>query len=46
MNHPRIAGTYVYPPFGSYKAVLSVVDVLKDRKGPTAFGTPEAPHVR
>jgi methionine synthase / methylenetetrahydrofolate reductase(NADPH) len=45
MNHPRIAGTYVYPPFGSYKAVLNVVDVLKDRKGPTAFGTPSAPHV-
>ncbi|GDX82835.1 bifunctional homocysteine S-methyltransferase/methylenetetrahydrofolate reductase [Deltaproteobacteria bacterium] len=38
MNHPRIAGTYVYPPFGSYKAVLRVVEVLKDRTGPTHFG--------
>ncbi|MDP2306729.1 MAG: bifunctional homocysteine S-methyltransferase/methylenetetrahydrofolate reductase [Pseudomonadota bacterium] len=31
MNHPRISGTYVYPPFGSYKAVLSVIDVVKER---------------
>jgi homocysteine S-methyltransferase len=31
MNHPRIAGTYVYPPFGSYKAVLDVIDVTKER---------------
>jgi homocysteine S-methyltransferase len=46
MNHPRIAGAYVYPPFGSYKAVLRVIEVLADRKGPTAFGTPETPHVR
>ena len=38
MHHPRIAGTYVYPPFGSYKAVLRVVEVLKDRTGPTRFG--------
>ncbi len=28
MDHPRISGTYVYPPFGSYKAVLRVIDVL------------------
>ncbi len=26
MQHPRIRGTYVYPPFGSYKAVLRVLD--------------------
>lgn len=26
--HPRIAGVYIYPPFGSYKAVLQVVDAL------------------
>ncbi len=38
MNHPRMAGTYVYPPFGSYKAVLRVAEVLQDRKGPTNFG--------
>ncbi len=38
MNHPRIAGAYIYPPFGSYRAVLRVVEVLKDRKGPTRFG--------
>ena len=38
MNHPRLAGAYVYPPFGSYKAVLRVLEVLKDRTGPTNFG--------
>ncbi|MCB9766040.1 MAG: bifunctional homocysteine S-methyltransferase/methylenetetrahydrofolate reductase [Alphaproteobacteria bacterium] len=27
-NHPRINGAYIYPPFGSYKAVMRVVDVL------------------
>jgi len=26
MAHPRIRGTYVYPPFGSYKAVLRVLE--------------------
>lgn len=29
-THPRICGTYVYPPFGSYKAVLRVTEVLDD----------------
>ncbi len=29
-THPRICGTYVYPPFGSYKAVLRVIEVLED----------------
>ncbi len=38
MNHPRMAGTYVYPPFGSYKAVLRVIEVLRGRSGPTNFG--------
>ncbi|MFZ5479620.1 MAG: bifunctional homocysteine S-methyltransferase/methylenetetrahydrofolate reductase [Myxococcota bacterium] len=32
MDHPRVRGVYVYPPFGSYKAVLRVIDVLKERK--------------
>ena len=32
MNHPRVSGVYVYPPFGSYKAVLNVIDVVKDRR--------------
>jgi homocysteine S-methyltransferase len=32
MDHPRVNGTYVYPPFGSYKAVLSVIDVVKERR--------------
>lgn len=32
MNHPRVNGVYVYPPFGSYKAVLRVIDVLGDRR--------------
>lgn len=27
-QHPRISGTYVYPPFGSYKAVLRLLDGL------------------
>lgn len=29
-RHPRINGAYIYPPFGSYKAVLDVVNVLAD----------------
>jgi homocysteine S-methyltransferase len=27
-GHPRINGVYIYPPFGSYRAVLDVVSVL------------------
>ena len=27
-DHPRINGAYIYPPFGSYKAVLKVIEVL------------------
>jgi homocysteine S-methyltransferase len=27
-GHPRINGAYIYPPFGSYRAVLDVVSVL------------------
>jgi methionine synthase / methylenetetrahydrofolate reductase(NADPH) len=27
-QHPRISGVYIYPPFGSYKAVLDVAGVL------------------
>ncbi len=27
-KHPRISGVYIYPPFGSYKAVLDVASVL------------------
>ena len=29
-NHPRVQGAYIFPPFGSYKAVLKVVDGLLD----------------
>lgn len=29
-EHPRIRGTYVYPPFGSYKAVLRLLDGVLD----------------
>jgi methionine synthase I (cobalamin-dependent)/5,10-methylenetetrahydrofolate reductase len=29
-QHPRIHGAYIYPPFGSYPAVLDVVSVLAD----------------
>ena len=25
-DHPRIKGAYVFPPFGSYRAVLRVVE--------------------
>jgi homocysteine S-methyltransferase len=28
VKHPRIRGTYVFPPFGSYKAVLRVLEGL------------------
>ena len=27
-DHPRVNGVYIFPPFGSYKAVLKVLDVL------------------
>jgi methionine synthase I (cobalamin-dependent)/5,10-methylenetetrahydrofolate reductase len=33
MDHPRVSGVYVYPPFGSYKAVLQVIDVVKEKRG-------------
>jgi homocysteine S-methyltransferase len=33
MSHPRVNGVYVYPPFGSYKAVLRVIDVVGERNG-------------
>ena len=29
-EHPRINGAYIYPPFGSYKAVLKVIEVLQE----------------
>ena len=29
-NHPRIRGAYIYPPFGSYRAILRVIDGLVD----------------
>jgi len=29
-NHPRIRGTYVFPPFGSYRAVLRVLEGFLD----------------
>lgn len=29
-HHPRINGTYIYPPFGSYRAVLRVIEGLVD----------------
>jgi len=30
VKHPRICGAYIYPPFGSYKAVMDVVSVLDE----------------
>ncbi len=32
VNHPRVNGVYVYPPFGSYKAVLRIIDVIDERR--------------
>jgi homocysteine S-methyltransferase len=32
VNHPRVNGVYVYPPFGSYAAVLRILDVIADRR--------------
>jgi len=29
-DHPRISGTYVFPPFGSYRAVLRVLEGFLD----------------
>ena len=31
-SHPRVNGAYIYPPFGSYKAVLRVNEVVADRR--------------
>ena len=31
VQHPRVTGTYVFPPFGSYKAVLRVLEVVRER---------------
>lgn len=28
-QHPRVSGAYIYPPFGSYKAVLRVLEGLQ-----------------
>jgi hypothetical protein len=28
LDNPRISGAYVYPPFGSYRAVLRLLDGL------------------
>ena len=28
--HPRVSGTYIYPPFGSYKAVARILSVLEE----------------
>ncbi len=33
VDHPRVNGIYVYPPFGSYKAVLRIIDVIEARRG-------------
>jgi len=32
-EHPRVNGAYIYPPFGSYKAVLRVVEGVVDLEG-------------
>jgi homocysteine S-methyltransferase len=33
VDHPRIQGAYIYPPFGSYKAVLRVLDGVVELEG-------------
>jgi len=35
--HPRVCGAYVYPPFGSYKAVLRLVGALGERSDIQGF---------
>ena len=32
VNHPRVNGVYIYPPFGSYTAVLRILDVIAERR--------------
>ena len=32
-EHPRVNGAYIYPPFGSYKAVIRVVEGIVDLQG-------------
>ncbi len=32
-GHPRVDGAYIYPPFGSYKAVLRVLEGVVDLAG-------------
>ncbi len=32
LHHPRVNGVYVYPPFGSYQAVLRILDVIDERR--------------
>ncbi len=32
VGHPRVSGVYMYPPFGSYKAVLRLLEVLAPRR--------------
>lgn len=38
-RHPRISGAYVYPPFGSYKAALRVLEPVAERAGLTIPAT-------
>lgn len=37
--HPRVSGAYIYPPFGSYQAVLDVLEVLPAFQGDRADGS-------
>ena len=32
-SHPRVRGAYIYPPFGSYQAVIRVVEGIVDLQG-------------
>ena len=38
-EHPRVNGAYIYPPFGSYKAVLRVVEGVVDLAGQAPAGS-------
>ena len=38
VQHPRVTGTYVFPPFGSYKAVLRVLEVVRERMSQPGSG--------
>ena len=43
-NHPRVAGVYVFPPFGSYRAVLRVLDGILEPPTEVPLGDESTDH--